>query len=514
MKDSNKIAFNTGITYARMLITVFISLYTSRIVLLALGVSDFGIFNIVAGVVALFSFINGSMTVSTQRFLSYEIGRKDQVAVNKIFNASILVHSVIALVILVLAETAGLWFFKHYLNIPGNRKDAALLVYQFAIVSFMLNILNVPFQALLNAKENLLAIAVINIIETIFRLGAALLLTFTLFDKLVFFGFSTFLIALFSLGLYIAVCLIKYQESKIYIVKDIKLYKELLSFAGWNLFGAIAGVGKSQGNAILLNIFFGPVLNAAYAIANQVNGQLSFFAQSIFRATNPQIVKNYGEGNKDHMLRLIYQASKFAFFILFLFALPIMLRMDYVLLVWLKKVPSYAPLFCQLILINTLIDLISYPLMTAAQSTGRIKYYQMFMGLFVLLNFPFSYLLFHFGFPPYSIIICNISISFIALFFRLLFLKSMINFPIGSWVKECFSKILILTLVVAISSVLANKLIGIGFYNFIILSAFSAIVSIITFYILLDKDEKNYMKKLFTRLYSMLPISKVSMSKL
>ncbi len=508
MKDSNKIAFNTGITYARMIITVLISLYTSRIVLFALGVSDFGIFNIVAGAVSLFSFINGSMTVSTQRFLSFEIGRKDEVSVNKIFNASIIVHAIIALLILVLAETAGLWFFTHYLNIPGDRKEAAMLIYQFATASFMLNILNVPFQAFLNAKENLLAIAVINIIETIFRLVAALLLTSTLFDKLEFFGFTTLLISILSLALYIIVCFKKYQELKVSIEKDIKLYKELTSFAGWNLFGAIAGVGKSQGSAVLLNIYFGPILNAAYAIANQVNGQLSFFSQSIFRASNPQIIKNYGEGNNEKMLRLIFQASKFAFLVLFLITLPIMLRMEYVLQIWLKNVPAFAPLFCQLILIDSLIDLISYPLMTAAQSTGRIKYYQMAMGSFILLNFPLSYLLFHFGFPAYSIIVCNISITFTALWFRLLFLKKMINFPIGLWLKACFSKILILALVVSGCCIIANKLIGYGFFNFIMLSTFSAIISFITFYILLDKNEKEYFKKLFAKLYILMPIRK------
>lgn len=487
-----------------MVITVLISLYTSRIVLLALGVTDFGIFNIVAGAVAMFAFVNGSMTISTLRYLSFELGRKNFKAANNILNASIIVHVVIAFAILLIAETLGLWFFKNFLNIPSNRIGSALLIYQFAIFSFLLNILNVPYQSFLNAKENLLAIAIINIIETVLRLITALLLTFTVFDKLEFYGLATLLISAFSLALYTFICLFKYTDTSIYIIKDIKLYKELTSFAGWNLFGAIAGLAKSQGSAVLINIYFGPALNAAYAIGYQVNGQLAFFSQSIFRATNPQIVSNYSTNNKEQMFKLIFQSAKFAFFMLFLFALPILLRMDYVLKIWLKNVPDYAPIFCKLILIDTLIDLVSYPLMTAAQSTGKIKYYQMFMGSFIFLNLPISFLLFFFGFPAFSIIICNISITFIALWFRLIFLKSMITLPINLWFKQCFLNILLLVIVVTLFSLILNTLIGDGFVNFIIFSTVSAIISIITFYILLNTNEKYYIKYLLNKIYILL----------
>jgi len=473
-------------------------------VLLALGVTDFGIFNIVAGAVAMFAFVNGSMTISTLRYLSFELGRKNFKAANNILNASIIVHVVIAFAILLIAETLGLWFFKNFLNIPSNRIGSALLIYQFAIFSFLLNILNVPYQSFLNAKENLLAIAIINIIETVLRLITALLLTFTVFDKLEFYGLATLLISAFSLALYTFICLFKYTDTSIYIIKDIKLYKELTSFAGWNLFGAIAGLAKSQGSAVLINIYFGPALNAAYAIGYQVNGQLAFFSQSIFRATNPQIVSNYSTNNKEQMFKLIFQSAKFAFFMLFLFALPILLRMDYVLKIWLKNVPDYAPIFCKLILIDTLIDLVSYPLMTAAQSTGKIKYYQMFMGSFIFLNLPISFLLFFFGFPAFSIIICNISITFIALWFRLIFLKSMITLPINLWFKQCFLNILLLVIVVTLFSLILNTLIGDGFVNFIIFSTVSAIISIITFYILLNTNEKYYIKYLLNKIYILL----------
>jgi O-antigen/teichoic acid export membrane protein len=499
-QNKELIVFNTLITYGRVLLTVVISLYTARVVLSALGSTDYGIFSVVAGVVALFSFINSSMIVSIQRFLSFEIGRQNEQGLKEIVNASLIIHFLIGILVVLLAETLGIWFLKTYLQIPSERFETALWIYHFSVLSFFFTIINVPFQAIINARQNLLAIAYINVIESVLRLSVAMIIVYSLNDKLKAYGILMSFVSLISLLLYYFIALRNYSETKFTLIKDIRIYKKLGGYAGWNLLGVLTGVVMNQGNAILLNVFYGPILNASYAIASQVNGQLSFFSSSIISASSPQIIQNYSSGNNIEMFRLINQTAKFSFIMLFLPSLSLMLKMDYVLGLWLGNVPEYTSIFSILVLVYSLTNIISIPLMTAAQATGKIKVYQIVMSLLLLLNLPISYVLLKCGYPSISIFLCNIIIAFFAMWIRLLFLRKMLGFPITYWLKECFLKIVYVFVCTSIVSYFVSIETPDNFLGLMITTLSVILLGVFMFFIFLDKQEKSFLHSIFSTL--------------
>ena len=494
--NTKRIARNTILLYFRMFLTMGISLYTSRIVLNTLGVVDFGIYNVVGGVVIMFSFLNSSMSSATQRFLSFELGRNDFVQLKKVFSMSINIHAIIALTILILAETIGLWFLNAKLNIPAGRLVAANWVYQFSILSFMVNVLSVPYNATIIAHERMNVYAYVGIVEIVLKLMIVFTLVWFGFDKLKMYAILVFTVSLIVFSLYRFYCKRNFSESNYKFFWEQSLYKTLMSYAGWNLFGNLAAVAMGQGVNILLNLFFGPIVNAARGIAYQVNGAINGFVSNFQMAMNPQIIKSYAANDHIYMQQLIFQGSKYSFFLLYFLSLPVLLQTGTLLHLWLKIVPEYTILFCQLVLIDTLINCISGPLMTAAQATGKIKKYQVVVGGLLLFNLPLSYLLLKQGFAPQFTLYITISLSITALFARLWILKNLIKFSVPEFFRQVLLKVILVTILSIIIPLIAKQFITreiISFFVTCLLSVISVIA--IIYWVGLKGQERNFAKE-------------------
>jgi O-antigen/teichoic acid export membrane protein len=447
MQENNKrIAKNTLLLYVRMFITMLVSLYTSRIVLSILGVVDFGIYNVVGGVVLMFSFLNNAMSAGTQRFLSFELGRNNLVELKKIFSTSLIIHILIALVVLILAETVGLWFFYTKLNIPSERMIAASWIYQFSIIAFIISIIQVPYSASIISHEKMGMFAWLSILDVILKLFILLILYKINYDKLQLYAILMLCSTIIYILIYITYCRTHFSECTFSPSFDKSLFNKLMGYSGWNLFGGTAVVLSSQGINILLNIFFGPVINAARGIAFQVNAAITAFVSNFQLAANPQIIKSYANGEREYMLNLIYSTSKYSFFLLFILALPILLETNIILHLWLKTVPDDTVLFCRLVIINSLIDCLSAPFVIAVQATGKIKKYQIIIGTMIMLNLPLSYIVLKIVSLPEFVFYISIIISIIALLSRVLLLKKSVDVLLISFVKNVLLKVLAVAL--------------------------------------------------------------------
>ncbi len=479
MSDKNSIRLfkNTGMLYIRMFLIMLVNLYMSRVVLNILGVEDFGIYNIVGGVVVLFSFINSALSAATQRFLSFALGQQDLEKLKRTFSMSLTTHISISLVVLLFAETIGLWFLNAKLNIPAERIIAANWVYQFSILTLIIQIIQVPYNASIIAYEKMSFYAYVGFIEAGLKLAIIFLLNFGGFDKLIYYASLISIVAFLTFLVYNIYCTKKFDSCKYYFFWDLNLYKSLLSFSGWSLFGSLANVGSNQGVNILLNLFYGVTVNAAMGIANQVNAALNNFVINFQTAFRPQIVKSYAQKDRDYLMQLIFQTSKFSFFLLYIIALPILLNTEDILQIWLVNVPKYSVEFCQLILIFSLIETISGPLWMSVQATGKIKNYQIIIGSNILSNLFFGYIFLLLGYNPIIIFWIKIIVNLFTLFARVLFLKKMIQLSIKLFLKKVVLRILF---VVTISLPLPFLLLyftsgiwGIFFVTFISLLAVS-----------------------------------------
>lgn len=438
MSASNKVILNTGILYGRMLLTVGISLFATRLVLNALGSTDFGIFNLIAGIIVMLSFLNTAMATSTQRYLSFYQGKKDIVMQKKVFTNSLLLHIIIGTVIVLSLEMAGFYLFDGFLNIAQDRIAAARTVYHFMSVTVFFTIISVPFTGSLIAHENMLWVAIVNIAEALLRLTIALLLYRLAGDKLIIFGILTALLSVVSLLMYAIYCFKSYPDCTLNGIFDInrKLTKELSSFAGWNLFGAVCSLGRTQGIAIVLNIFLGTVVNAAYGIASQVSSQLNFFSATLLRTINPQIMKSEGAGDRERMLRLSMMASKYGFILLALIGIPCIFEMKAILLFWLKTPPFEADIFCQLILIGTLFNQLTVGLQSAIQAKGNIKFYQVLVGSMLIMNLPIAYYLLYIGSSAYWVLVSYCAMEVVACISRLVFANKLVGLSFMTYFKS------------------------------------------------------------------------------
>mgnify|MGYP000879204528 CR=1 FL=1 len=425
-----------------MLITVGISLYTTRLILDALGAEDYGIYNLVAGVIAMLSFLNGAMATSTQRFLSYNLGTKNINLQKKTFGGSLLFHSIIGLIIVLILTVSSTFLFEGFLNIALEKIESAKIIFHLMTITVFFTIITVPFTGSLLAHENMLWGALVNILESILKLICALLLSGMAGNKLVTYGLFSAAISAISFTFISIYCSKKYEECSLKNLRliDRQLIKKLSSFAGWNLFGALCGVSRSQGLAILLNIFYGTTINAAYAISNQVSSQLNFFSVTMLGALNPQIMKSEGAQDRNRMLRLSMVASKFGFFLLSIFAIPFIFEMEYILNFWLQTPPKYSVIFCQLALISMMVNQLTIGLQSAIQATGKIKLYQTIVGSTLLLNIPIAYLILRNDLPPYLVLGSYIFIEFLACIFRLFLLNKISGLSIYDYFQEVIFK--------------------------------------------------------------------------
>lgn len=448
--DNKRIARNTTMLYFRMLFNMLVTLYTSRIILSTLGITDFGIYNVVGGIVMMFSFLNSAMGAATSRFLIFELGKKDYQQLNKVFNASLSSHIGIALFVFLLAETLGLWFLTHKLQIPQERMGAAMWVYQFSILSTMITLTQVPYNALIIAHERMNVYAYVSVLDTVLKLLIVYLLTIGNFDKLKLYAVLVFFVAFIIAMIYRLYCKKHYEESSIFFKWDRNLYKELFSFSIWELYGGFALMGMGQGLNMLLNIFFGPTVNAARAIAFQVQGAVLGFGENFITAVKPQIIMHYAEKNIGPMMKLVFSSSKYSFFLTFFLTLPFLLEMPFVLNLWLKIVPDYTVSFCRLILINNLVWSMRSPIVTCFHAVGQLKVANLTCGSLFYLIIIVSYFCLKSGMIPESVFVVTIAVSILVQITELLILKRFLVFSVKDYVLQVVLRCIMVMIVSAI----------------------------------------------------------------
>jgi len=484
-ENSSKIIKNTIFVYIRMVISIVVSLYSVRIVLKSLGVIDFGIYSLVGGVIAFLSFLNGAMTTSSQRYISFFLGRNNLNETREVFKSTIFLHLAISLILVLVFEMIGLFIFDGVLNIPEGRIGSAKMVYQFMILNMFVVINSVPYDSLINSREHLFFDSVMGVIESLLKLGIAIILTYYSKDRLVFYAFLLVLLGVLIRFVKFLYCSIHFEESKVFLKKVVinnKLFKEMMSFASWNLFGGITTVSYTQGLSIILNLFFGPAINASYGIGLQISGQLLSFSSSIIKAINPQIVKSEGRGERANLIELTIKASKFSFFLLSIICLPLIFEMNYVLNMWLTDVPRYSVLFCQLILIRAMTDQFSSGIKTAIQAVGKIKKYQIVVGTLVIMNIPTSYILLKFGLQPFWVFINAIALSVLALLVRLQFSTKLIGLGYTKFYHEIINPNLQCVIIPIITSAFIVNFFEESFLRLLILTASSVLLTTLVFY--------------------------------
>ncbi|MCH5326452.1 MAG: lipopolysaccharide biosynthesis protein [Duncaniella sp.] len=438
ISDNKRIAKNTLLLYVRMLLIMGVNLYTSRVVLDELGVDDYGVYTVVGGVVLMLSFLNSCMSTATQRFINYELGNPEgtEQSLKNVFSTSISIHLAIAVVVLMLAETVGLWFVNHKLVIPAESVAGANIVYQTSIAVFCINIMQVPFNSAIIAHEKMEIFALLSILESLLKLSIAFALVVITSNKLACYGFLVLGVHAIVAASYICISLRKFKECSLRCVYIPGLFREMLVFAGWNLFGSIAWLVRGQGLGILLNIFFGPVLNAAKGVADQVSNAVSSLIGNFQLALNPQITKNYAAGEIDSMELLTYRGIKFSCCLLWLVMLPLVINMDRILGVWLVTVPDFTAVFLVLILIDSLCsNLFGGPMMASLAATGRIRNYQIIVSLALLVVLPAAYIALKMGMSPLSVFYLNIVFNLIGGGLRFWFCKHQLGYSLRFYLR-------------------------------------------------------------------------------
>ena len=440
--NNKRIAKNTLLLYVRMLFGMLVSLYTSRVILQTLGVEDYGVYNVVGGVISMFTFLNGAMSSATSRYITFEIGKGNIEQLKKVFSTSLQIHAVIALLIVILGETVGLWFLMNELVIPEGRMDAAMWVYQCSIVSCVVGIMSVPYNADIIAHEKMSAFAYISVLEIISKLAIVYLLVVLPFDKLKVYAVLVLMVGLLIRYIYTRYCHKHFEESHYIHRIDKPLLKEMSSFAGWSFWGNLASILYTQGLNMMLNIFFGPVVNAARGIATQIQGVVQQFVGNFQMALNPQITKTYAAGELQKMHSLMFRSARFSFMLLFFLSLPILLETNYILTLWLGIVLENTVIFARIIIAISLIYTIANPCVIANQATGKVKVYQAVVGGLLLLILPISYIVLKMGAPAYSVFIVHFCVESVAQFARMYMLRNMIDLPLLSYVKNIYLPIM------------------------------------------------------------------------
>lgn len=494
-ENNKRIAKNTLLLYFRMLLMMVVSLYTSRVVLNALGVEDFGIYNVVGGVVAMFSILSGSLSAAISRFITYELGKGNSERLNKIFSTSITIQLLLSLIIIILAESIGVWFLNAKMTIPVDRMMAANWVLQFSIVTFVLNLISVPYNAAIIAHERMSAFAYISILEAVGKLAIAFLILVSPIDKLIFYAILMCVVAIIVRLAYAYYCKRHFEECTYHFHWDGEILKSMFGFAGWNFIGAASAVMREQGGNIVINLFCGPAVNAARGVAFQVNSAISSFVQNFMIALNPQITKSYASGNRGYMMKLIYQGARLSFYMLLFLSLPVLANTHYILTLWLKTVPEHTVRFVQLVLIFAMSESISHPLVTAMLATGKIRNYQIVVGGLQLLNLPISYVLLRIGYIPETVLIVAIIISQCCLAARLYMLRGMIGLSVREYLKCVYVNVLLVTLISGIIPFFTVRYLSENFGNFVLISFICLVCTLASIcFVGCNSEEREFVK--------------------
>lgn len=492
--NNRRIATNTLMLYVRMLVIMAIGLYTSRVVLQTLGVSDFGLYNVVGGVVTTVAFLNSALTAASQRFISFELGRGNDSELNRVFSTSVTVHAILAVICFILVESVGSWFLNYRMNIAPERLFAANCVFQCSILTFMINVISVPYSAAIVAHEKMSVFAYISILEAVMKLVIVFILLFVDYDKLIVYALLQLTVALIVRFCYSIYCKCNFEECKFRFLFDKEIFKRMFSFAGWSVVGNIGFTMKDPLSNIILNLFFGTTINAARGIAIQVNSLVNSFVANFGMAMNPQIVKRYAAGEHDRCMSLVYNGARLSFYLITVISIPVIINIDYILNLWLGVVPEYTSIFFILTLFASLIVSLGGTSSVAVQATGRIKWFSIGISIILMSELPIAYILLKFGYPPYAAMIPTLVMAFAAVLFRFYILKR--NVGLYSWrvfllhiVARCF---LTFGLALSISWFIRSIILHHDSFLWLILnSLISLVVTICLIFILgIDKGER------------------------
>lgn len=483
--SSNKtIAKNTLFLFFRTLLVMGISLYTSRIVLDILGVDDFGIYNVVGGIVSMLTFLNSAMVQASQRYLSYVQETNDVEEQKRVFSTSLLIHATIAVIVVLLLETIGLWYVNNKVVLLPERLQAANIVYQFSILIFLSKILVVPYNASVIAHEKMDVYAYISIADYILQLCFVLLLKMVPYDKLVIYGAIMFIVSFSHFLFYYVYTKQKFPECTFFLCKDWRLYKEMFSFASWAFLGGAGYVARNQGVNLVINYFCGPAVNAARGVAYQVSSAIQTLISSFQQSMNPQIIKRYAAGEVESMMSLVRVGSKYSFLLLLICFVPILVRPNYILGLWLGNVPEYADGFLIMAIIMALITSMGGPLNTAMQATGDIKIFQIVVSIIMCLDIPLAYYLLHLGIEPYIVTSVSIFTSILCLFAKLIILRLQVRYNIIKFIISVVFRNLLLATIIIFLFIHLSMYIPVTFLGFILLCFMSVVLNSVIIYVL------------------------------
>lgn len=502
-QNTKLMAKNSAFMYIQMAVKMLIGLYTVRVVLHALGAEDYGIYNVVGGFVTMFTFVTSSLVSASQRFFAYAIGKNDFGLLNRYFNTAIISFLLISIIAACTIEIIGYWFVNYKLVIPTNRLSAASWILHFSILAFAVRILAVPFSALLVAHEKMFAYALIHVLDSLLLLGVAFMILNVHFDRLKFYAFCMFAIALVNSTMYIFLCRHSYRESStINFVIERPLLKELLNYCSLYMLGTMALVVRSQGINIMLNIFFNPTVNAARAIAYQINNAINQFVNSFYQAVRPQITKLVAVDEKDKMLSLVISTSVISYLLMSLIAIPLLVEMPFVLSFWLGNVPKYTIIFSRLVIVTAMVDTLGNPLTTAVCASGNIRNFQVLTGMLLMLNLPISYFLLLVWSQPYLVFYVSIGMSIVVLFARLLFMKHMYGMQLIPYFYEVFLKMLFITILALILSYLLTLIFSasvLGHMMVILLSLI--IILLLSWFWGMKKTQRDFVQNIIKRYF-------------
>lgn len=478
--NTRRIAKNTLYLYGRMLIGMLVSLYTSRVVLQALGIDDFGINNVVGGFVAMFALVSSSLSSSISRFITFELGKGDMTRLQQVFATSLIIQIAMSVIVVILAESVGLWFLNTRMVIPEARIHAAHWVYQASIAAFVIGLLSCPYHAAIIAHERMDAFAAIGILDIFLKLAIAITISLmpASIDKLILYSMLTVSVSIAMQFVYITYCHRHFEESHAKLKFHRNTWKTMSGFAGWNAIGCTAGLLKDQGINILLNIFFGPVANAARGIASSIAAIATNFSDTFTTAINPQIVKSYAVSDHAYTTQLVHRGSRFSFYIMMIIAFPIAIDTPFLLKLWLGTYPPMTILFARLVITLSLIDILSGTLITLQVATGKIRNYQLAVGTVLMLNFPITYLLFRMGMPPYAAYITAIAIAVTCLVLRLTFLRNMAGLNMGEYMRKVCINVLTVSIIALLPPILLHAIMPEGFMRLICTTVISLTASL------------------------------------
>lgn len=503
-ENSKRIAKNTIALYFRMIITLVVGLFTSRVILDSLGVQDYGIYNLVGGFVTMFNVFRAGLISATQRFITFDLGKGDMKELRGIFSTSLIIFLCISALIVFIAEAVAPWFIANKLTIPADRMTTAMWVFQFSLFTLVLNFISSPYNALIIAHEKMKIFAYISIIEVIAKLLVAYAIYVSPFDKLIVYGFLLCLVQFIIRTIYTMYCGKHFAESRVLWKVDWNKIKIIYAFTGWELFGSIAVIGYTQGLNVLLGMFFTPTVNAARGIAVQVQGVITGFVTNFQTALNPQITKSYASNNKEYMYKLLFASSRFSYFLLFFFSLPIMLEASKLLNLWLVEVPEYTITFFRLIIITTMVDAISNPIITAVEATGNLKKYQIVVGSILLMILPIAYVALKLGAPPYAVFIVHVCMCFVAFCARIYLGSKSVGYSILLFLKGVLFPVVLVTILSVFIPSILHMYMSESISRLIVVGSTSVFTTFLSVYFLgLQKTERgvvlSYMNKIKNR---------------